>query len=104
MTHEMPPFTETTPAGLRSLIDHIEAAAAAGHLDPEFVRKLGKRIAKELEEMKATKLRSDSELAGLEASVAALTHAADSKDGARLTRSLQRLREHEGSAGEGKPN
>ncbi|WP_042877533.1 hypothetical protein [Cupriavidus necator] len=103
MTHEMPPFTETTPAGLRSLIDHIEAAAAAG-LDPEFVRKLGKRIAKELEEMKATKLCSDSELAGLEASVVALTHAADSKDGARLTRSLQRLREHEGPAGEGKPN
>ncbi|WP_454738519.1 hypothetical protein [Cupriavidus necator] len=104
MTHELPSATETTPAGLRSLIDHIESAAAGGHLDPEFVRKLGKRMAKELEQIIATGLRSESELAGLHASVEALIHAADLKNGARLTRSLQRLREHEISPGEAKPN
>ena len=93
MTDEVPPATETTPEGLKSLIEHIEGAAAQGHLDPEFVRKLGKRIANEFQEMKAT--RRPGELAGLEESIEALRLASDRTYGARLTRSLQRLREHE---------
>ncbi|MGH8786293.1 MAG: hypothetical protein ACREYA_14565 [Cupriavidus necator] len=95
MTHEIPSATETTPEGLKRLIEHIGGAAAQGHLDPEFVRKLGKRIANELQEMKATRLPGDRELAGLEDGIEALLLAADRKYGARLTRSLQKLREHE---------
>ncbi|CAN7612274.1 hypothetical protein D9M68_63450 [compost metagenome] len=95
MTREIPSATETTPDGLKRLIEHIGDAAAQGHLDPEFVRKLAKRIANELQEMKATRLPGDHELAGLDDSIEALLLAADRKYGARLTRSLQRLREHE---------
>ncbi|WP_354685191.1 hypothetical protein [Cupriavidus necator] len=104
MPQEMQSATETTPAGLKSLIDHIEEAATSGQLDPEFVRKLGKRIARELEEMIATTQCSESELGGLQASIEALVRAADLKEGARLTRSLQRLRGREVSAGGGKPS
>ncbi|SCU76988.1 conserved hypothetical protein [Cupriavidus necator] len=95
MTHEIPSATETTPEGLKSLIEHVGSAAARGQLDPEFVRKLGKRIGNELQVMKATRLPGDSELAGLEESIEALLLAVDRKYGARLTRSLQKLREHE---------
>ncbi|XYI41305.1 hypothetical protein DAMDJJ_24515 [Cupriavidus necator] len=95
MTHEIPSATETTSEGLMRLIEHIGGAAAQGHLDPEFVRKLGKRIANELQQMKATRLPGDRELAGLDDGIEALLLAADRKHGARLTRSLQKLREHE---------
>jgi len=59
------------------------------------VRKLAKRIANELQEMKATRVPGDRELAGLDDGIEALLLAADRKYGARLTRSLQKLREHE---------
>ncbi|RDK06535.1 hypothetical protein DN412_30735 [Cupriavidus lacunae] len=95
MPHEIPPATETTPEGLMGLIEHIGGAAARGHLDPEFVRKLGKRIANEFQDMKANRQPGDNELARLEQSIEALLLAADRTYGARLTRSLQRLREHE---------
>ncbi|MNY81321.1 hypothetical protein D3C86_2228250 [compost metagenome] len=45
--------------------------------------------------MKATRLPGDRELAGLDDGIEALLLAADRKHGARLTRSLQKLREHE---------
>ncbi|WP_432261809.1 hypothetical protein [Cupriavidus sp. TMH.W2] len=95
MSHDLPTATETTPEGLKGLIDHIGSAAALGHLDPEFVRKLGKRIANEFQGMKASRESGSSELAGLEQSIETLLLAADRTYGARLTRSLQRLREHE---------
>lgn len=104
MTHDIPSATETTPEGLKSLIEHIGISAAHGDLDPEFVRKLVKRVANEFQQMKATRLPGDRELAGLEACIEALLLAADRKHGARLTRSLQKLREHEIPFAGGEPN
>ncbi|WP_317922797.1 hypothetical protein [Cupriavidus sp. TA19] len=100
----MPSATETTPEGLKSLIEHIGVAAAQGTLDPEFVRKLVKRIANEFQEMKAARLPGDRELAGLEERIEALLLAADRKHGTRLTKSLQKLREHEIPFAGGEPN
>lgn len=104
MSHDIPPATETTPEGLKGLIEHIGGAAAHGHLDPEFVRKLGKRIANEFQDMKASRQPGDSELAGLEQSIETLLLAADRTYGARLTRSLQRLRERETPFADREPN
>lgn len=96
MTQEIPYASETTPEGLARLIEHIGHAADQGDLDPEFVRKLAKRIGKELQEMK-TGSPGDAGLANLESRIEALLLAADSEHGARLTKSLQRLRETEGA-------
>ncbi|MDQ0138536.1 hypothetical protein [Cupriavidus necator] len=93
--NETLPATETTAEGLRSLIEHIEEAGTHGQLDPKFVRKLAKRIANEFQDMRATMPPGDSELAGLEERIEILLLAADRSCGARLTKSLQKLREHE---------
>ncbi|WP_232232333.1 MULTISPECIES: hypothetical protein [unclassified Cupriavidus] len=98
MTQEMPYASETTSEGLARLIEHIRHAAVQGDLDPEFVRKLAKRISKEFQEMKAGR-PGDAGLAGLESCIEALLLAADSGHGARLTKSLQRLRENEAAGG-----
>ncbi len=45
--------TETTPEGLAALVYHLAHGASQGQLDPEFVRKLAKRVGKELEAMEA---------------------------------------------------
>ncbi|MNT75885.1 hypothetical protein D3C72_2148290 [compost metagenome] len=79
------------------MIDHVRHAAGQGDLDPEFVRKLAKRIGKEFQEMKAAR-PGDAGLAGVESGIEALLLAADSEHGARLTKSLQRLREIEGAS------
>ncbi|QEZ48489.1 hypothetical protein [Cupriavidus oxalaticus] len=102
MTPELPYASETTPEGLARLIEHIRHAAGQGDLDPVFVRKLAKRIGKEFQEMKAAR-PGDAGLAGLESGIEALLLAADSGHGARLTKSLQRLRENEGASGGASP-
>lgn len=102
MTQEPTYASETTPEGLARLIAHIRHAAEHGDLDPEFVRKLTKRIGKELQEMRAAR-PGDAELAGLDSSVEALLLAADSEHGARLTKCLQRLRENDGGMSGARP-
>ncbi|QBY53263.1 hypothetical protein [Cupriavidus oxalaticus] len=97
MTQEISYASETTPEGLARLIEHIRHAVGQGDLDPEFVHKLAKRICKEFQEMKAARPGA-TELADLESSIETLLLAADSGHGARLTRSLQKLRETEGAS------
>lgn len=95
MNPETVAVTETTPEGLTALTSHIANAAAQGQLDPEFVRKLCKRIGKELELMQAAGMLSQPALAGLEEAVQALRCTADHEESAMLTRALRRLREED---------
>ncbi|MDK2655430.1 hypothetical protein [Cupriavidus consociatus] len=78
------------------MIEHIRHAVEQGDLDPDFVHKLAKRICKEFQEMKLAR-PGETDLAGLESRIEALLLAADSGHGARLTKSLQKLRENEGA-------
>ncbi|WP_019450624.1 hypothetical protein [Cupriavidus sp. BIS7] len=87
--------TETTPEGLAALIYHIAHGASQGQLDPEFVRKLGKRVDKELEAMEATDRLTVADKEQLLHAVQTLHRTADVEEGARLTRALERLRKHD---------
>ena len=90
--------TETTPEGLTALIYHIAHSASQGQLDPEFVRKLGKRVDKELETMEAADRLTAQDKEQLLHAVQALHRTADVEEGARLTRALERLRDHDAQA------
>jgi len=87
--------TETTPEGLAALIYHIAHGASQGQLDPEFVRKLGKRVDKELEAMEAAEHLTAADKEQLLHAVQTLQRTADVQEGARLTRALDRLRKHD---------
>jgi len=87
--------TETTPEGLAALIYHIAHGASQGQLDPEFVRKLGKRVDKELEAMEAGNRLTPPDKERLLHAVQTLHRTTDVEEGARLTRALERLRKHD---------
>ena len=90
--------TETTPEGLAALIYHIAHSASQGQLDPEFVRKLGKRVDKELEAMEAVGKMNATDKKQLLHAVQTLHTTTDVEEGARLTRALERLRDHDARA------
>jgi hypothetical protein len=95
MKREAVAVTETTPEGLTALIYHIAHGASQGQLDPEFVRKLGKRVDKELEAMQATERLTAADREQLLHAVQTLHKTTDVEEGARLTRALERLRSHD---------
>ncbi|GJG98027.1 hypothetical protein [Cupriavidus pauculus] len=84
--------TVTTPEGLASLIYHIAHGASQGQLDPEFVRKLCKRVDKEIEALEDTDTLAAPERERLHHAVQTLRTTADTEEGALLTRALERLR------------
>jgi hypothetical protein len=84
--------TETTAAGLAALTRHIAKATAKGELDPEFVRKLGKRIAKEYEVMLESGAMDSEEAAELLAAMDFLGGTAVAGEGKLLSKALLRLR------------
>lgn len=84
--------TETTPDGLAALIYHIAHGASQGQLDPEFVRKLCKRVDKEIEAMEDGDKLAAPERERLHHAVQTLRNTADAEEGALLTRALERLR------------
>lgn len=91
--------TETTAEGLASLIYHIAHGASQGQLDPEFVRKLCKRVDKELEAMEETDRLGEPDRDRLHHAVQTLRATADAEEGALLTRALERLRSGDVPAG-----
>lgn len=90
--------TETTPEGLTALIYHIAHGASQGQLDPEFVRKLSKRVDKELEAMEQAERLTAPDKERLHHAVQALHSTVDEEEGARLTRALERLRSADAQA------
>lgn len=92
MKHHAIAVTETTPEGLTALIYHIAHGAAQGHLDPEFVRKLCKRIDKELEVLESADQLTEPDRESLRHAAQTLHNTADAEEGALLTRALERLR------------
>jgi len=95
MNRDAAAVTETTPEGLAALIYHIAHGASQGQLDPEFVRKLGKRVDKELEAMEAAEQLTAADKEQLLQAVQTLQRTADVQEGARLTRALDRLRKRD---------
>ncbi|GAA0837130.1 MAG: hypothetical protein CL858_15610 [Cupriavidus sp.] len=94
--------TETTPEGLTALMYHIAHGAAQGQLDPEFVRKLSKRIDKELDLLDAAERISAPDKERLHHAAQMLHTTTDAEEGALLTRALERLRS--GDASNAQPN
>jgi len=88
--------TETTPEGLAALIYHIAHGASQGQLDPEFVRKLGKRVGKELEAMEAGDMLAPHDKTQLQQAIQTLHSTTDAEEGALLTKALDRLRAEDG--------
>ncbi len=84
--------TETTPEGLAALIYHIAHGASQGQLAPEFVRKLCKRVDKELESLEGSEKLSAPDRERLHQAVQTLHTTANAEEGALLTRALKRLR------------
>jgi hypothetical protein len=84
--------TETTPEGLAALVYHLAHGASQGQLDPEFVRKLAKRVGKELEAMEAADMLSPHDKTQLHQAINTLCHTAEAEEGAMLTKALERLR------------
>lgn len=84
--------TETTPEGLIRLIHHITHAASHGLLDPEFVRKLGKRVEKEAELLKSSASLDMSQAGTLDEALIRLASVICASEGALLTRAVNRLR------------
>lgn len=84
--------TETSAAGLAALTRHIAKATAKGDLDPEFVRKLGKRIAKEYEVMLEAGAMNSEEAAELLSAMEFLGGTAVAGEGKLLSKALLRLR------------
>lgn len=105
MKRETHAATETTPDGLSALIYHIAHGASQGQLDPEFVRKLSKRVDKELEAMEERDQLAAPDRERLHQAVQALHGTANAEEGALLTKALKRLRsvesqpEHAAKAG-----
>ena len=93
--------TDTTAEGLASLIYHIAHGASQGQLDPEFVRKLSKRVDKEIEAMEDTDKLTDTDRDRLHHAVQTLHATADAEEGALLTRALERLRSGDAEARQG---
>lgn len=91
--------TETTAEGLAALIYHIAHGASQGQLDPEFVRKLCKRVDKEIEAMEDTAKLAAPDRDRLHHAVQTLRATADAEEGALLTRALERLRSVDAQAG-----
>ncbi|SDD92008.1 hypothetical protein SAMN05216345_12161 [Cupriavidus sp. YR651] len=90
--------TETTPEGLTALIYHIAHGASQGQLDPEFVRKLGKRVNRELEAMEEADQLNEEDKRQLHDAVQVLHATTDAEEGALLTKALERLRAEDGNA------
>lgn len=98
MKHHPTAATETTPDGLASLIYHIAHGASQGQLDPEFVRKLSKRVDKEFDALKEAQELSAIDAQNLDRAIETLRNTADAEEGALLTRSLERLRAEDAGA------
>lgn len=88
--------TETTPEGLAALVYHLAHGASQGQLDPEFVRKLAKRVGKELEAMEEADILSPMDKSRLQDAIKTLRRTADAEEGAMLTKALERLRAEDG--------
>lgn len=98
MKRNPPASTETTADGLAALIYHIAHGASQGQLDPEFVRKLTKRVDKELEAMETARHLSRPDRDRLHHAIETLHATVDAEEGAMLTRSLERLRASDNGA------
>lgn len=93
--------TETTTVGLAALVRYIAGASRRGELDPEFVRKLCKRIGKEYEVLLETgRMRSEDE-AELLVALEALQGAAVDGESKLLAKALRRLRAADKDSGAG---
>ncbi|AZG16652.1 MULTISPECIES: hypothetical protein [Cupriavidus] len=95
--------TETTADGLAALLYHIAHGASQGQLDPEFVRKLCKRVDKEIEAMEDADKLTAPDRERLQHAVSTLRNTADAEEGALLTRALERLRSVDGQAARSAP-
>lgn len=100
MKRQSTAVTETTPEGLIALIYHIAHGASQGQLDPEFVRKLCKRVDKELEAMEAAEKLAAPDRERLHHAVQSLHGTVDAEEGALLTRALERLRAADARTGD----
>ncbi len=89
----VPAATITTAPGLIALLDHIANATAQGDLDPEFARKLGKRVRKEADALIADQAFSNAHGTQIKAALATLEEAVSDGQGGLLGKAVKRLRD-----------
>ncbi len=98
-TEDAVPATTTAP-GLIALLDHIANATAQGQLDPEFARKLGKRVRKEADALIEDQAYSSAHGTQIRAALATLEEAVSDSEGGLLGKAVKRLRDADKRAAE----
>ncbi|MBB1631829.1 MULTISPECIES: hypothetical protein [Cupriavidus] len=98
-TEDAVPATTTAP-GLIALLDHIANATAQGQLDPEFARKLGKRVRKEADALIEDQAYSNAHGTQIRAALATLEEAVSDSEGGLLGKAVKRLRDADKRAAE----
>ncbi|MDF3837169.1 hypothetical protein P3W85_30060 [Cupriavidus basilensis] len=90
--------TVTTPEGLTALLQHLVHVTSQGQLDPELVRKLGKRLIKEAEVLTQAGGLNDDQLSDLDEALARLDQMINYSGGCLLSKAASRLRETDTSS------
>ncbi|MDF3831548.1 hypothetical protein P3W85_01020 [Cupriavidus basilensis] len=91
--------TATTVEGLTALLYHLAHATSQGQLDPDLVRKLGKHLGTEIDDLKENGILHAVQLTGLAEALAKFDEVAVFSEGSLLAKAASRLREDDSAQG-----